>query len=400
MRSRCSAVLMIFASLTQAQKSQRTPAPPPVYGSVTGRVTCVDTNLPARLAPVTLQSIDVKPEVTDWSKTVPRTLRTYQTGLDGSFAIPKVTPGTYYVVVQQAGYLSPVTQFTRAELQQPTPEILARVLKVVPVVTVEANHASNLEVRIERGAAISGTIRYDDGSPAVSTQVTVLGRETKAGKGVWGSSLYNFRATTNDQGQYRVTGLPGGEYLLRVRMEIEDMIEDGVLGSSGHSSSSTTRYQLHYFYGDTPRQDQGKPIKLQPGEQQDAADITIPIGKLHSIAGTLTNARNGQVVNAGKLTLHLSDGAELASTKVDPEDNTFRFDFVPEGEYTLAVTEAKDVAREPVPPKAGVAELPQTKDTTLREYGNASQPLIVQSDVSGLVVPLPTKAIRQMGAAQ
>ena len=33
-------------------------------------------------------------------------------------------------------------------------------------VTVEGGHTEQAEVRLERGAAISGTVLYDDGSPA------------------------------------------------------------------------------------------------------------------------------------------------------------------------------------------------------------------------------------------
>jgi hypothetical protein len=37
------------------------------------------------------------------------------TGLDGSFSLDKAPPGTYYVVAQLPGYLSPLSQLSMAE---------------------------------------------------------------------------------------------------------------------------------------------------------------------------------------------------------------------------------------------------------------------------------------------
>ena len=79
---------------------------------------------------------------------------------------------------------------------------------------------------------------------------------------------------------------------------------------------------------------------------------------------------------------------------MDPEDSTFHFDFVPEGEYTLAVSDARDVRREEVNTPSGGMPFLHTKDTTIREYGNTNQPLVVQSEVTGLAVlvsPKPAK---------
>ncbi len=398
MRSVLIFLLFSMSMLAGAQSLQRAPAPPPVYGTVSGRVTCVDTNQPARLASVTLQTIDVKPEPSPGTNTpmvpVEKMMRTYQTALDGSFFIPKVTPGTYYVVIQAPGYISPITQFSQAELQQPTPEILTRILKIVPTVTVSSNQTANLETRIDRGAEFSGTISYDDGTPVGGTYVNALNKETKDGKETWVSNHNG--SSTDDRGHFRITGLPPGEYLLEVDLRTYETYVSNILGGS-RSSMNNSKYGLTFYSGDVARKDKGTSIKLKAGEQRDAADITIPVSKLHRVVGTLTEQRSGHVVNDGKITLKFPDGAELSNTEVDPEDNTFHFDFIPEGEYILAVTNAKDVAREQIPQPPGTFSSVRTKDTTLREYGPATQSLSVQNDISGLTINVPAKVAKPTG---
>ncbi len=387
--------LCVLISPVMAQQS--TPAPPSapaVYGSVSGHVACVDSNQPARLASVTLQTIDVKPDPVSGSEVRARTMRTYQTALDGSFIIPKVRPGTYYVVIQKPGYLSPITQFTQKELQQPTPETLARILRAVPTVSVEPNHVSTIDTRIERGAEFAGTIRYDDGTPVAETYVTVLTKETRDTKDTWVSNYSG--GTTDDLGHYRITGLSPAEYLLQVDLRLTDMYVSNVLGGS-RSSSSNSKYSLSFYSGDVTRKDKGSSIKLSAGEQHDGADITIPVSKLHSVSGTITEQRSGHVINAGQVSLAYDDGTELVSTSVDKDDSAFHFDFVPEGEYTLKVKNAKDVAREEIPSAPGTIGPTQSKETTIREYGTQSQPLVVQADSAGIVIAVPGKNAKVAG---
>ncbi len=394
---RLAACLLVAISVPGASARTQQPVvarqPAVLTGAVAGHISCSDTNLPARIASVTLQSIDVPGDPVPGAKAPPtEVLRTYQTSLDGSFVIPKVRPGTYYVVIQMAGYLSPITEFTRAELSQPTPEILAEVMKVVPTVTVEASHTTNLETRLDRGAAVTGVVRYDDGTAVASTYVTVLAKETKDKKDSWVSRHEG--SSTDDQGHYRITGLPPGEYLLRVSLSLTDMYVSTVIDGS-RSSSSNTRYSLEFYSGDTPQQSKAKSVKITEGEQHDGADLTIPVSKLHTVTGTITELRSGHIVNAGKAVLTYDDGTQLVSTNVDKDDAMFHFDFVPEGTYTLAVSEVKDVTRVEIPNPPGSFPPSDTKETTVREYGTQKQSLIVESDMSGVMVAVPPKGSRQ-----
>lgn len=66
-----------------------------------------------------------------------------------------------------AGYLSTRAMFTAKEMEDPSPEMQRLVGRALNRVRVEAAHMERVQVRMERGSAVSGTVRFDDGSPAI-----------------------------------------------------------------------------------------------------------------------------------------------------------------------------------------------------------------------------------------
>jgi hypothetical protein len=70
------------------------------------------------------------------------------------------------------------------------------------------------------------------------------------------------------------------------------------------------------------------------------------------------------------------------------QDGTFRLNYVPEGTYLLAVTSALDrQARNGDDSGGPMARLLNSK--VIKGYGPAQTPVIVKSDVEGLVVQVP-----------
>ena len=158
--------------------------------TVSGHVYCADTNAPARLATVMLEpaaALDRDPDPQPPKGRPAEMVHTsaVQTLLDGSFTIPKVAPGAYYVVAYKSGYLSPLSTLSEDELQHPTPEEHKRLATILPRIVVEARLPVSVDIRLERGAVISGTILYDDGSPASGLPVHALARHKDGKKETW-----------------------------------------------------------------------------------------------------------------------------------------------------------------------------------------------------------------------
>lgn len=382
---------LFFVVCCSAQRSETAAS-----GTVTGHVICADTNGPARIAHVVLQPIiDIAPA----SKTDdrPRQISAAVTAtlLDGSFTIPNVAPGNYYVFVEKLGYLSPFAQLSREDMNHPKPETAGLIAKLLTPVTVAANRTSTVEVRIYKGSTISGAIRFDDGAPDANTGVSVL---TKDKTGKWVPFRTNLIAgpfggtTTDDQGHYRISGLPAGEYLLTTTLAITDIFINGLFSES-RGTSNTNRYSLNLYTGDSFRPRDGKPTKLGDGEEADSVDITIPLSKLHAVSGSVLAANSGRAINAGRVTiLYSDDNTELASVDIGKEDSAFHFYYVPEGDYILKAIDARDVTREEIPYPAGTVPPTHTVEKKLRDYDVEPQPLIIHGDITGLTIPAQIKS--------
>ncbi|WP_158793514.1 hypothetical protein [Granulicella sp. L60] len=388
--ARIAALVLCLTIFYSAQRPEAT-------GTVTGHVLCADTNLPARNAHVLLQAVVDKSQTTKAPKGEQPTqaISVFSaTLLDGSFTIPNVAPGDYYIFVEKPGYLSPFASISREDLDHPKPETADLISKLLTPVTVVANRTSNAEVRILKGAAISGTIRFDDGIPDANAPIHLLNKD-KTGKWVsFRTKLIAgpFEGTpTDDQGHYRISGLPAGEYLVQTSLALINIVTSEVYAENG-GIANETKYSLDLYSGDSFRRRDATSIKLSEGEESTSADITIPLSKLHSVSGSLLAARTGHTVNAGNVAIvYPDDDTQLVSTKISEDDGSFRFFYVPEGQYTLKITDARDVSREEVPYPPGSFPPFHIVEKKIREYDPQQQPIIINADLSGVTAQVQPK---------
>jgi hypothetical protein len=381
-------LLSVLALTATTQNSAK-----PGTGTVTGHVYCADTNAPARMAQVQLETVR---DAEQRSAVHPQPSYNLpaggivQTALDGSFVIPKVPPGSYYVVGTAAGYLSPRADARDIDNAEPSPPAGQPPL-VIPRVDVQADQTALIDIRLERGAAVSGVIRFDDGSPASGMHVGIIRRSTDK-KGTTNSTDIGIQGTeiTDDLGRYRIGGLRDGEYVVDTALVHLDLVPGAtpVNGLSGLMRSS-----LMIYSGDATRKGEAVSFKLGPGEERPGEDITIPLSKLHSIGGVVTAARDGHAINGGSLNMTTSNGgnetigiAEIAS------DGSFHFESVPEGTYTLRVLNARDTQSQILTAPGNVA---YGSEKTLHQYGDLEQPIKVEGDIPNLVLAVPEQTKQQ-----
>lgn len=362
-------VLLLFSASAIAQ-------PDGLTGTVAGHVYCADTQHPARLTHISL--VPLPPAVAAPAATPPHVPQHFdgQTRSDGSFLVTHVPPGDYYVSVTYSGYLSPEYQFSAHDLLQPTAEIRKQISESVPVVLVAANRTANVSVSIHRGASISGTLRYEDGSPVPEAGVVALHRDAngkwvKSAPPVSENRLFADGLGTDDLGRFRIPALAPGEYTLEVPT-------DYVFGLDA------------VYYGDVFFAKDAKSIKLTDSQEYSDADITIRLSKLHTISGSLVNS-TGQPVNSGKVTLYTPDNIAIAGAQVDEDGATFYIDLVPSGAYTLRVAEAKSVKTRVVRDADNPDMIGDIKRTTLATYSDYEMPLEINSDIAGLTVTISDK---------
>lgn len=368
-----------------AAPSHETSEPATSFGTVTGHITIAGSNVPARLASFGLQPVEIKPPEASVSGKRPSTiLSVYQTGLDGSYSLSHVVPGKYYLVVTQAGFLSPFDEFTRAELEHPTGPVQQRIDSTLPVVLVRPNATTTYDLQLQHGAGLGGAVRFDDGTPFAQANVSLLRRDAE---GKWVTPRTSSYTSAGDDGHWHISGLPAGDYCVRVDLNLTERKQSSLLGDNGAMVMRPV-YSLLVYNGDTTRERDAKLVTLTDGQDMSGVDINIPVARLHAVTGSVVDARTGQAVNNGRVELvYADDGKSLTYTDVEYETGTFTFRYVPEGEYKLLVKSAKQVRRDAAFVQEFSTALP--KSTTLREYSPAEMPLsVVAADRSGVTLPV------------
>lgn len=387
---------LIACSASVAQQQQKRAAQPSATTTVSGRVFCADTNAPARMTTVVLQPAEaIDSLAAGEQKAITSSGEAAQTLLDGSFILHHVEPGSYYVIALQTGYVSPL-----ASLSIPSPDDPAfrnktpkKIPLAAPRITVQANLPVAVNVTIERGSSISGTVQYDDGSPAIGIQLNLLTHGKDPGwttvtsyEPVGRSSFFE---QTDGEGHYHFSGLPAGRYLLQATLQLSTMTytrnEHG--GSSGSSSNA---YSLDLYPGGVTRPKDAEPIALSPGEERKGLDMQIPISRLHTVRGNIIAAHDGHVVNGGSLSLSYSDDKSRAGfAALSPDDDTFNFAFVLEGDYILRVWGASDDEYREIRNPPNSSPPTRTESRSVRQYGNAEQRIHVTSDLSSVTIAVP-----------
>jgi hypothetical protein len=387
-----------------------------VTGTVSGHVICSDTNGPARFSKVFLKSVqpnapdddifaslrpkDAKPKAegvggataksklsaedqaeqkatkaasAKFMSTLTDMMVSTTVGLEGSYLFTNVKPGTYYVHATVAGYIDPLTAFSAEDLVSKLPAMKQRIAAVATAVTVNGAQGARADLRVERGASISGRVLYDDGTPAAGWTVRtvhVAATNTSgnpapnpfAALGVEAADVdlthISEMSTTDDTGHYRIAGLPGGEYRLQARfvgttLGISSLNPIATNPGSGMSrvGGMTDRMglRLTVYSGDALRLADAKAISLRTGDDRAGTDLTMPLRSFHSVSGRVVAKTDAHPVNSGSVELTALDaaGKEDPSTHFSTsihEDGTFRFDYVPGPiTYTLKTSHPQDV---------------------------------------------------------
>ena len=374
-------LVLLLTATTVAAKNVGAPQ----AGTVTGHIYCADTNAPARSASVELEPAEDASASTESStagrptQNSPSAAANAQVDLNGEFLISDVKPGIYSVVVKSPGYLSTSSSEGDDNTIQPPNSPARPQLLVNPRVVVEANQVANIDIRLERGASVSGIVHFDDGSPAI-VEITVLDRMRSDPTATSDQWIASGTASTDDEGRYRVSGLRSGEYIVRADLR---RWESKPMPHAPSAMIVTMKSSITIYSGDTAHFHDAHHFTLRHGEERTGEDITIPLSRMHRVGGVVTAARDGHTVNAGSIAIiDLSDQSGVSATELD-KDGTFHLDYVPEGDYSIQISNARDEATEET------QSSPARGSHTVHSYGTVQQPLIIHGDISNLNLAVP-----------
>jgi hypothetical protein len=287
-------------------------------GGVTGHVYCADSQKPARFANIRLQPVEGQEGLFGGRGGFATT------GSDGSFRITGVSAGEYYVDVMMPGYIQPLRGML-SSLENLAPEDRDRITAQLTRVSVAANQSANVQVMIYRGATIGGTVSFDDGAPAAGVTIQALLLPPNTSTKVAGSSQqqsFAGFARTDDRGQFRLTGLGDGTYIV----------------------FAAPRSIFPIYYGNTIERSHAKKLDLHAGDELPGADIQIPAAGMHSVSGVVVSQQDGHTLSRASVQLRLSSGDTGTISATTASDGTFRFNAVPDGKFTVQLMNAYDSA--------------------------------------------------------
>jgi hypothetical protein len=420
--ARIVVLLCTFSSSAQQQGSVKTPETgndkPAAAGVVTGRVYLEDTKTPARRAGVSLHPAATlskdAPAEHNGAVSSGGVSMSVQSGFDGSFAFAHVPPGTYYVIASCPGYVSPYTALSLAEARSPyeawhalgASQATAReaVIAAIPRITVQSGLGASVDVSLERGGGVSGTVTYDDGTPAAGLQVTVLAKILQNGKETWaplkpGTNLSTAPLYTDDRGNYRMSGLPAWKYLVQVTLDLQPSITYASASSTSTSTRGGRFDTMAIYSGSTPRLNDAMPFAVELHEEHAGEDIRIPLSKLHTVTGTIVSAHDGHVINSGEVQLLHADDRSIAGTaSVDEDEAGFTLNFIYDGQYILSSPVSTDVDYQLTPDPAGTASPPRYEGHPRHLYGPAMKPLQVNGDMERITIAVPEPSAQEARA--
>ena len=206
--TRAAVACLLLCTAASSSLAQQPPAP---TLSIAGRVTAEnDAVLPRVRVAVTVQGAQPSAVLTDER---------------GRFALSLPdTPAPVRLTLTKAGYAAQTLDLARSD--------------------VAAARTRELQVRLARGAAISGQVVDQLGEPVVGSRVMAQPIEPPVRAG---SQAIEFSTETDDRGEYRLGGLPAGRYAITVRAPSTDMrsaqrpenAATGVVTSAGKAGART-----------------------------------------------------------------------------------------------------------------------------------------------------------------
>lgn len=289
-------------------------------GQIRGRVFALDTGSPIRRAQVRISGQEILPKAA-------------LTDAEGRFEFRDLPAGRFTLQASKSGFVS-------VGFGQTRPYESGR-----PIELADKQVLENSDIAMPRGSVIAGRILDEFGEPMPDVSVTALRQSWSNGRRRLVPAAGRL-AQTNDLGQFRLFGLPPGEYFLSATirgamvemMAVEMMAARGVGGTGPSASTPTSGYAPTYYPG-TSNVGEAQKITLMAGQEHQGADFSLMPVRLATITGVVIGSDgkplSGAMINVTprerSATTFLS-GLTGARTN---QDGAFTLNGVAPGDYQL-----------------------------------------------------------------
>ena len=283
-------------------------------GRITGRVLTME-GTPLRRAQVRIGGPEVAPKAA-------------LTDADGRYEFRDLPAGRFTLTATKSGYVT-------VQFGQTRPFESGK-----PIELSENQRVDKADITMPRGGVISGRILDEFGDPVPDAMVSALRSTWAAGK----RRLVNAgrAAVTNDLGQYRLFGLPPGEYYISASLRSGDTMMfvetmPGATVASPVASSPNSGYSPTYYPGTASGADAQR-IAIAAGQEAQSTDFALLAVRLVKVTGIVINSEGKPVdsamVNAVQRNSDIG-GFVMPHTARTDRSGSFTLTGLPPGDYML-----------------------------------------------------------------
>jgi protocatechuate 3,4-dioxygenase beta subunit len=292
-------------------------------GRIRGRVLAVDGGGPIRRAQVRISGSEIAPKAA-------------LTDAEGRYDFRDLPAGRFTLQATKSG-------FVNVQYGQMRPLESGK-----PIELADKQVLDNADISMPRGSVISGRIVDEFGDPVPDVMVTAMRQTWSNGRRRLTPSPGRI-GQTNDLGQFRVYGLPPGEYYISATlrggaadmamMEMEVMMGTGVAAAGPTASTPRSGYANTYYPG-TPNVTEAQRITLAVGQESANADFALVPVRLARVTGIVIGS-DGKPLEGAMITAQPATGRGdfpmfgAAGGARSGKDGSFTLTSVPPGDYTL-----------------------------------------------------------------
>jgi protocatechuate 3,4-dioxygenase beta subunit len=283
-------------------------------GRIVGRILSAETGAPIRRAQVRISGPDIgaKAALSD---------------AEGRYEFRDLPAGRFMLNVSKSGYV--VVQYGQSR-----PFESGR-----PIELADKQVIDKVDISIPRGSVIAGRIVDEFGEPVAEAMVTAM-RQTWAG-GRRRLVPAGRMGQTNDLGQFRMYGLPPGDYYVSATLRNTESMMFDMMGPQGGPTGSnpSSGYAPTYFPG-TPSAAEAQKVSVAVGQEAQQTDFALLPVRVAKISGVVMGSEGKPLENVMINVVPASRGGDvalmmMAATARTSKDGQFTVNGVAPGGYML-----------------------------------------------------------------
>lgn len=206
-----------------------------------------------------------------------------------------------------------------------------------------SRRGANAELSLQRGGVMTGSVQWDDGTPAAGVFVSLEAPDPPSSGPPTFLQGPNRRivfistgAQTDDRGHFRISGIAPGAYIVQVNLQ-------ATIPVRGSPQEFTPTTIVNIYAPNKFRRRDAAIFNVAAGEERADVTVTMALASLHSVAGTISCT--GANVHSGSVSMVDQTDSSMARHSMINVDGSFVLPYIPPGHYTLHVNASSNLPR-------------------------------------------------------